>query len=76
MIGTARRFFALRSGFLLTAVFATLSAAAFCQTAPPAPAQEAAPVSQNAAAKTVAYEAVTIKPDDNGNGFFKLTPDS
>lgn len=76
MIGTARRFFALRSGFLLTAVFATLSAAAFCQTAPPAPAQEAAPISQNAAAKTVAYEAVTIKPDDNGNGFFKLTPDS
>ena len=65
-----RRIFALRNGFLLTAVFAALSATAFCQTPPPPPQHQ---VSQTT---TFAYDAVTIKPDPDGHGFFKLSPDS
>ena len=38
-------------------------------------AQEVAPV-QDPPNPAYSYEAVTIKPDDAGHGFFKLTPDS
>ena len=64
-----RRIFALRNGFLLTAVLAALSSAAVCQTAPPPPQHQDSQA-------TFAYDAVTIKPDPDGHGFFKLSPDS
>jgi uncharacterized protein (TIGR03435 family) len=41
----------------------------------PTLAQQAAPVPENAAPKTFAYEAITIKPDPTGNGFWRNTPD-
>jgi len=69
MMAMDRRFLALRSGFLLTAAFIAVSAAALGQTAPPAP-------QQNAQTTTFAYDAVTIKPDPDGHAFFKLSPDS
>jgi uncharacterized protein (TIGR03435 family) len=65
-----RRLLALRGMFLLTAVIAAVAAPAAGQTAPPPPQQ------QNAQARTFAYDAVTIKPDPDGHGFFKLSPDS
>ena len=70
MMGMVRHFLALRNGFLLTAVFVAASVAAFCQTAPPAPQQ------QSSRAATYRYDAVTIKPDDTSNSYFKLSPDS
>jgi uncharacterized protein (TIGR03435 family) len=62
--------FAWRNGFLPITVIAFVAAAAFCQTAQPAPQQQSAP------ARKFAYDAVTIKPDPGGHGFFKLSPDS
>ncbi len=64
-----RRAFALRNGFLLTFVLAALPSAAVSQTAPP-------PQHQASQTTTFAYDAVTIKPDPDGHGFFKLSPDS
>jgi uncharacterized protein (TIGR03435 family) len=65
-----RRLLALRSGFLLTAMIAAVAAPAFGQTTQPASQQ------QNSPAPAFSFEAVTIKPDDTGNGFLKLSPDS
>jgi uncharacterized protein (TIGR03435 family) len=59
-----------RNGFLLTFVLAALSSGAVCQTAPPPPQH------QDSQTTTFAYDAVTIKPDPDGHGFFKLSPDS
>ena len=70
MTGKIRRLFALRSGLLLTTVFAALSATAWGQTATPPPPQ------QSSQAPAFSYDAVTIKPDPDGHGFFKLSPDS
>jgi uncharacterized protein (TIGR03435 family) len=70
MTGKIRRLFALRSGLFLTTVFAALSAASWGQTATPAPQQQSSPT------PTFSYDAVTIKPDPDGHGFFKLSPDS
>jgi len=65
-----RRLLALRNGFLLIAAIAAVAVSASGQTAQPAPQQ------QNAQTITFAYDAVTIKPDPDGHGFFKLSPDS
>ena len=65
-----RRPIARRNGFLLTFVVAALSSAAVCQTAPPPPQH------QDSQTTIFAYDAVTIKPDPDGHGFFKLSPDS
>jgi uncharacterized protein (TIGR03435 family) len=70
MMALDRRLLALRSGFSLAAFFAAVSAAAFCQTAPPALLQK------SPAPAGFSYDAVTIKPDPDGHGFFKLSPDS
>jgi len=64
-----RRRLAWRNRFLLTFVLAALSLAAVCQTAPPPPQHQDSQT-------TFAYDAVTIKPDPDGHGFFKLSPDS
>ena len=69
MTGKIRRLFALRGGVLLAAVFVALSATAWGQTATPAP-------QQNSPAPAFRYDVVTIKPDNSGNGYFKLSPDS
>jgi uncharacterized protein (TIGR03435 family) len=69
MMGMVRNFLVLRIGFVLTAVIAAVAAPASGQTAPVAPKQ------QNAQTTTFAYDAVTIKPDPDGHGFFKLSPD-
>lgn len=65
-----RRVFALLNGLLLTSALAALSSAAISQTAPPPPPH------QDSLTTTFAYDAVTIKPDPDGHGFFKLSPDS
>ena len=70
MTGTDRYSLAFCSRVSLTAVFAALSGAAFCQTAPPQPQQQLSP------AATFIYDAVTIKPDPTGHGFMKHTSDS
>jgi len=70
MTGKVRRRIAWRSGFLLTAVIAALAAPALSHTSPPAPQQ------QNSPAPALSYDAVTIKPDPDGHGFFKLSSDS
>jgi uncharacterized protein (TIGR03435 family) len=70
MMAIDRRFLALRSGLLLTAVIAAVAAPASSQTAQPAPQP------QSAQTTAFAYDAVTIKPDPDGHGFFKLSPDS
>jgi opacity protein-like surface antigen len=54
----------------------SLLTAALLSCAFPAFSQPAATTAPAAIAKAHAYDAVTIKPDDTGNGFFKLTPDS
>jgi uncharacterized protein (TIGR03435 family) len=64
-----RRLPALRNGVLLTAVIAAVAATALGQTAQPVPQP------QNAQTTIFAYDAVTIKPDPDGHGFFKLSPD-
>ena len=64
-----RRLLAWRNRFLLTFVLAALSSAAVSQTAPPPP-------QHHDTQTTFAYDAVTIKPDPDGHGFFKLSPDS
>jgi uncharacterized protein (TIGR03435 family) len=69
MTGKIRRLFALRGGVLLAAFLVALSATAWGQTATPAP-------QQNSPAPAFRYDVVTIKPDDSGNGYFKLSPDS
>jgi uncharacterized protein (TIGR03435 family) len=70
MTGNDRRPIARRSGILLTAVIAAVAALALGQTAPPAPQQQSSPTT------AFSYDAVTIKPDPDGHGFFKLSPDS
>jgi bla regulator protein blaR1 len=71
MAGTMSRH--VSSGIGLASVF-TLSALFFCCAAH-ASAPQPAPDSQDAAARIFAYEAVTIKPDNSGNGFWKYTAD-
>jgi uncharacterized protein (TIGR03435 family) len=65
-----RRFLAWRNEFLLTVVIAAVAAPAPGQTAAPAPRQQGSPTT------AFSYDAVTIKPDPDGHGFFKLSPDS
>jgi uncharacterized protein (TIGR03435 family) len=65
-----RRLLALRNGLLLTAAIAVIAVPALGQTSQPAPQQ------QNAQTTTFAYDAVTIKPDPDDHGFFKLSTDS
>jgi uncharacterized protein (TIGR03435 family) len=47
-----------------------------CAIAALAQATSPAVTQQNPAASAFAFEAVTIKPDDTGNGYLKLSPDS
>jgi uncharacterized protein (TIGR03435 family) len=70
MMRMTRHLLALCIGFLLTAVMAAVASPASGQAAPLAPQQ------QNAQATSFAYDVVTIKPDPDGHGFFKLSPDS
>jgi uncharacterized protein (TIGR03435 family) len=65
-----RRPIAWRRGFLLTAVIAALASPAFGQTAAPAPQQ------QNSPTPAFSYDVVTVKPDPDGHGYFKLSLDS
>jgi uncharacterized protein (TIGR03435 family) len=67
MTSNDRRTIVWRSRFLLVAVFSAVAALVPGQTAPQ---------QQKAQARTFAYDAVTIKPDPDGHGFFKLSPDS
>ena len=60
----------IRIGSALALVAASLAGA------PPTVAQQISPVPRNLEPRTLFYEAVTIKPDPDGHGFFKLTPDS
>jgi uncharacterized protein (TIGR03435 family) len=57
-----------RAQFLFSAAVFAVAIGAFGQAIASTP--------QPAAAIAFAYEAVTIKPDDTGNSYFKLTPDS
>lgn len=65
-----RHFLALRNCLLPGALFVAVSAAAFCQAA------SAPPQQQSASTTSFRYDAVTIKPDPDGHGFFKLSLDS
>jgi uncharacterized protein (TIGR03435 family) len=56
---------------LLDAAISAVAIAAVALTPSLLPQQPQEPT-----AKPFSYEAVTIKPDDTGRGFFKLTPDS
>lgn len=68
MMGRVQRLLAWRGGVWLAAVIASLSAAAFCQTAPPQPQAKVSPA--------FSFDAVTIKPDPDGHALFKFSPDS
>ncbi|MGA3130993.1 MAG: TIGR03435 family protein [Terracidiphilus sp.] len=57
-----------RNELLLIFIFAAIAQFVFAQAPAPQP--------QNAQAPTFRYDAVTIKPDPDGHGFFKLSPDS
>jgi uncharacterized protein (TIGR03435 family) len=70
MMALDGRLVASRCGLLLTAMIAVAAVSAWSQTAQPAPQP------QSAQTTTLAYDAVTIKPDPDGHGFFKLSPDS
>jgi uncharacterized protein (TIGR03435 family) len=65
-----RRLLALRNEFLLSAVIAAVAVPGLGQTAHPSPQQ------QKTETTTFAYDAVTIKPDPDGHGFFRLSTDS